>query len=711
MAAFFRNTTQPGLDGNVKDSTPSVVVPQTVEDRARWAAIPSELGAKQAALAQRRVEAAGEFDAWVASAKAEELGDEVSTKGLVAHAPLTEGVGDEIGAICGQPMKFKATGPVAWQPNGKIGPAPVLKAGATFDLGNQGDFEKDQPFSYGAWVRTTGTNGFAGIVARMAEAPGYRGWDLFQNGAAFSVHIVSQWPGDALKVITKANVVKAGQWQHVFMTYDGSGKAGGVRIYVDGAVVETKSEVDTLHSTIRNSVPLRIGQRSDGAAFEGGSVQDVRVYGRRLQETEVKALAKAGPLRAMLAVDAAKRTPEQKSALFDYYLTTKDSPSQEAQKAIAGLEQERDAIKARNPITHIQEEKKNSMPMAHILNRGNYDQPREKVEANVFHALHPLPQDAPKNRLGLAQWLNSPENPLTARVTINRFWQELFGTGLVKSSEDFGIMGESPPNQPLLDWLAVEFRESGWNVKHMITLMVTSATYRQSAVTTPEKLEKDPANRLLSRGPRFRMDAEMVRDYALAASGLLSPKIGGPSVRPYQPPNVWEVVGMVEGNTRVYKQDHGESLYRRSMYSFWKRMAPPASLDIFNAPAREVSCLRRERTNTPLQALVTLNDPQFLEAARVLAEKAIKTSAGDVDRTLEFISQRLLCRSLRPTERGIVKASLDDALSHYRANPKAAAELVAVGETKADPATDVAALAGWTLVANQLMNLDETLNK
>ena len=713
MAAFFRNTTQSGFDGNNRQGANAhIVVPQSPEDKARWVALPGEIAGRQELLAKRRAEAGPVFDAWLASAKSESPGEDADGRGLVAHAPLTEGVGDEIGAICGEPMTFKATGQVSWKPDGRIGPAPVLTAAANFNLGNQGDFEKDQAFSYGAWVRPAGNGAFAGIIARMDEDSAYRGWDLFQHGGEYAVHSVSTWEGDAMKVTTRGNRVKPNEWQHVFVTYDGSGKAGGVRVFINGAQAEVRVEKDALTGTIKTGVPLRIGQRSKGQAFEGGSVQDVRVYSRRLSGEEVASVHQNGPLRALLASDPAKRTPEQKNALYEHYLTTRDEPYREHQQVIARLQGERDAIKGRSPVTHIQEEKKDSQPTAHILMRGNYDQLGEKVEANVFHALHPLPQGAPKNRLGLAEWLVSPENPLTARVTMNRLWQEIFGTGLVKTSEDFGIMGEAPVNQALLDWLAVEFRESGWNVKHMVTLMVTSSAYRQSVVTTPEKLEKDRDNRLLSRGPRFRMDAEMIRDSALAASGLLSPKMGGPGVKPYQPDGIWDKVGMAEGDTRIYKPDTGENLYRRSVYNFWKRMAPPASLEIFNAPAREASCLRRERTNTPLQALVTLNDTQYIEAARVLAEKALLACGPDhADGVIAFMAGRLVSRPLRPEERGVVKGTADDMLSHFRAQPAAAAELLAVGERKPDPSLDAPTLAAWTMVANQLMNLDEALSK
>jgi hypothetical protein len=294
-------------------------------------------------------------------------------------------------------------------------------------------------------------------------------------------------------------------------------------------------------------------------------------------------------------------------------------------------------------------------------------------------------------------------------VTVNRFWQEVFGTGLVRSSGDFGITGELPSHPELLDWLAVEFRESGWDVKKLFRLMVTSAAYRQSAAATPEKLTKDSANRLLSRGPRFRMDAEMVRDHALAASGLLVKQIGGPSVKPYQPDGVWEAVSM-GGNTNRYQRDKGENVYRRSMYWFWKRSAPPASLDIFNAPSRENCCVKRERTNTPLQALVTLNDPQFVEAARALADRALEIGGETEEARIEFIAERLLARPFNADEMPIVKQSLADLVAWYKDHPDEAKQVIAVGDSK-PRAADPILLASWTMLTNELMNLDEVLCK
>ena len=351
---------------------------------------------------------------------------------------------------------------------------------------------------------------------------------------------------------------------------------------------------------------------------------------------------------------------------------------------------------------------------AFVLFRGDYDKRRDAVKAETPKSMPALPPDLPHTRLGLAQWLVSKDHPLTSRVTVNRYWQELFGTGFVRTSGDFGIAGELPSHPELLDWLALEFREptagKPWDVKQFFRLLVTSATYRQAALATPEKLAKDLDNRLLSRGPRFRMDAEMIRDQALASSGLLVRKLGGPSVRPYQPDGVWEAVAMIGSNTRDYRSDKGENLYRRSMYTFWKRSAPPASMEVLNAPNRELCTVRRDRTNTPLAALLTLNDVQFVEAARVLAEKTLASDTDDAKR-LDFIAKRLLARPFRDAELAIVNDGLQTLRAYYKAKPEEAKKLIAFGESKADAKLDASELATWTMLANQLMNLDEVLNK
>jgi hypothetical protein len=350
-------------------------------------------------------------------------------------------------------------------------------------------------------------------------------------------------------------------------------------------------------------------------------------------------------------------------------------------------------------------------PEAYVLFRGDYDKRREKVTPATPEALPPMPDDLPRNRLGFAQWLLRPEHPLTTRVTVNRFWQEVFGTGLVRSTGDFGVSGELPSHPELLDWLAAEFREKDWDVKRFFKLIVTSATYRQAATVSKEALQKDPQNKLLSRGPRYRLDAEMIRDCALASSGLLVRKLGGPSVKPYQPDGVWEAVAMNVSNTSIYRRESGENLYRRSMYTFWKRGAPPASMEIFNAPTREFCTVRRERTNTPLQALVTLNDVQFVEAARHLATRTLKQGGEAFEGRADFMARRLLARPFSPDELKVLREGFTELYGFYKAHPNDARQLISVGESPVDAMLDPPTLAAWTMLANQLMNLDEVLNK
>jgi hypothetical protein len=305
----------------------------------------------------------------------------------------------------------------------------------------------------------------------------------------------------------------------------------------------------------------------------------------------------------------------------------------------------------------------------------------------------------------------SSANPLTARVTVNRMWYELFGTGIVESTEDFGIMGQRPTHPELLDWLAAEFRESGWNIKHMYKLMVTSAVYRQSAKSSPQQLAKDPRNLLLSHGPRFRMDAEMLRDIALQASGLLVERIGGPSVKPYQPANTWEEVSYPSSDTVHYVQEHNDALYRRSMYTYVKRMASPPNMDAFDAPMRDVVCTRRQRTDTPLQALVTMNDVQWVEAARALAQRVIHEAGPDTQNRINHLSEILLAQNAPRPMAEALEASLHQMREHYAKDPKAAHSLVEIGEKKRDSSIPEPELAAWTIVASEMLNLDETMNK
>ncbi len=707
MAAFFNNTTQGARDGNIKNTPPTVAVPKQ-EDRKRWEELPGLLAQVRQQGQARREHARAEFDQWLASVTSEALIASLPQEKLYLHAPLNEGEGRTTQIhVDGAARPVSLAESASWQADSAS--VALQTEGAACELADVGDFDKEQPFTCAVWIKLTASDGYGAICARMDNANKYRGWDLWTQRRQIGLHLIDAWPDKALKVVGRRQV-PAHEWVHVAVSHDGSGKAAGIKVYYNGQAQPTNVENDRLQGSINTEVPFKIGQRSTGEPLSQAALRDLRIYRRALSGSEIESLAKLGRFSAVLAKHVEQRTETETNELYDYWLSAFDGSFRQLQRQREQLEQERKAIEARGTIAHVMQEKTDSAS-AYILFRGEYDKRRDQVAPDTPDVLPAFPSDLPRNRLGFAKWLLLPEHPLTARVTVNRFWQEVFGTGMVSTSGDFGVSGALPSHPELLDWLAVEFRESGWDVKRLLKLMVMSATYRQSAVATPAKLQRDPANRLLSRGPRFRMDAEMVRDHALAVSGLLVSRIGGPSVKPYQPPGVWEAIAMNVSNTRRYERGSGDDLYRRSVYTFVKRMAPPASMETFNAPNREYCVVRRERTNTPLQAFVTLNDEQFVEAARKLAQRALLEGGGTIDGRLKVLGLRLLARDFRREEKAIIHRSLAELLTFYVEHPTQAERLIHFGETEPDTSLNPVVLAAWTMLANQLMNLDEVLNK
>jgi hypothetical protein len=429
---------------------------------------------------------------------------------------------------------------------------------------------------------------------------------------------------------------------------------------------------------------------------------------------QVKTPALPAELQKILDVEKAKRTPEQTKQLTEYFL---QHVNPESRELLAGPMKEEADLKAKIanvdkavPSTLVMEDRKEAR-QAHILERGQYTEKRDPVASQIPEWIAPPVTDAPANRLGLAKWLVSPNHPLTARVTVNRFWQQYFGVGLVRTSEDFGVQGEQPSHPALIDWLAIDFIESGWDIKRFQKQLVMSATYMQSSRVTLEKMAADPENRLLARGPRFRLDAEIIRDQALAISGLLVSKIGGKSVKPYQPPGLWKPVGFGGSNTSVFKQDSGEALYRRSMYTFWKRTSPPPTMITFDAPDRETCRVRRARTNTPLQALVLMNDVQFVEAARRFAERVMKEGGSQTSERLSFAFRSVTSRSPRDVEAESLTALFNEYLAQFKKDPEAAKKLLAIGESPRDESLAVDELSAWTMITHLLLNLSETVTK
>jgi hypothetical protein len=519
-------------------------------------------------------------------------------------------------------------------------------------------------------------------------------------------------PEAAIRVAAVKPLPLDNAWKHIFFTYDGSGHASGVKIYVNGTPVATSVLKDNLgRKTIHIDAPMQLGWRNpEEHPAKEARYQDIRLYARTLASDEVKRLPFEDYVAEVTKQPAAQWTRDQSHAVTEFYLNNVDATWRGIQREIASLDEQLDQLSKGGDLTLVSWEK-STIPYANVLTRGVYTARTDRVEANTPHFLPPLPANEPRNRLALAKWTVSPENPLTARVTVNRMWYELFGTGLVETTENFGIMGQRPTHPELLDWLAVEFRDGGWNIKHMYKLMVMSATYRQSSKASPQQLAKDPRNVLWSRGPRFRMDAEMVRDIALQSAGLLVQKIGGPSVKPYQPPNIWEQVSYPTSDTVRYVQEHSDSLYRRSMYTYVKRMAPPPNMDAFDAPTRDVVCTRRQRTDTPLQALVTMNDVQWVESARALAERVIHEAGPLPEQKISRMGMILLAHAPSPPMASVLEKSFDEMQKHYAENQKDASSLVNVGEKRVDSSIPAPELAAWTMIASEMLNLDETLNK
>ena len=587
-----------------------------------------------------------------------------------------------------------------------------------------GWYERNQPFTVSIWVNMEDAK-MKGPLFNRSLGPfnGFRGYECVRlDDGRLAFRFSNVWPDDALDVET-LDKLPLNKWTHLTVTYDGSSRAEGLRLYTNGQPARTRAVTDHLtQSTIwgkkktnwgAGTPNFSIGQRHD-YNFKGYAVDELRVYNRKLTVLEVRSLfAQRDELEA--ALRNPRRTPAQQAALFDYYLTNVDRLAQERRLVREQQLGEETRVLNEQIDVMVMRERKYARP-THLLKRGAYDAPGEVVTPAVLHSLKPMTDDMPKNRLGLSQWLLTPENPLFSRVMVNRFWQQYFGQGLAKNSDDFGNQGALPSHPELLDYLAVKFREGTggsqpWNVKAIHKLIVMSATYRQSSAVPDKAREADFDNTYLTRGASYRMSAEQVRDGALAAAGLLTRRIGGPSVHPYQPGGIWEA--LATRNAVKYEQSHGDTLYRRSLYTIWKRSAPPPMMLNFDAAERHTCVVKRQKTSTPLQALVTLNDPQFVEAARVLAQQQVtksQTGAG-ADKTINQFFKAVISRPARPQELQLMKQFYADELADFKKNPNRVKELLSVGEYPVDKQLNPAELAAWTVVASTLMNFDEAIIK
>ena len=713
--AFYNNNSDPGMQTRRGNQAPVVNVVDVGQSK-KIAAIEKRKDELAKKLQARKKDAVAAFDEW-----ADEQFLEVAEKGekkplepggLVAHLPLDSFDKNLTKDLVRKQGENKLHGKAKAIGTGKFGGGLKIEGNGFVEVKGFGDFEWNQPFSYGCWIKAPNGNQNGCVLGKMDEGNSYRGYDLWlQNGFA-GAHVISKWQENAVKVVSKKRIT-AKKWQHLFVTYDGSGSAAGTQIYVNGEKQQKTVEADGLNASIVTKKPLRLGRRFNSSFSNGVEIDDVRFYDRALSDAEVKSLSGSDPIGPLLAISKADRTPAQTNALLEHYLNSLDQPYKDIVAQRRKLDGELAGLNKGSKVTSMvmADNPQNKMRKTYLLMRGNYASPDKSAEiaAGTPAFLPEMDEDLPKTRLGMAKWLMSPEHPLTARVTANRHWQTIFGRGIVDSPSDFGSQGSWPTHPELLDWLAADLRDNGWNVKRAIKQMVMSATYRQSSVTSEEHLEKDPLNRLLVRAPRFRLMGEFVRDNALAVSGLLNKQFGGAGVKPYQPPGLWVEVSLSGG--RRFSRDKGEKLYRRSMYTYWKRSAPHPGLMAFDTPTREKCVLQRQRTNTPMQALVTLNDEQFVEAARHFAQRILKSDKKDFASRLDLAFELATSRPADDLRKQVLQAAHDEQLSIFKAEPDRATKLLAVGESKRDESLDSAEHAAWTIVAGMILNLDETLNR
>lgn len=661
LYAFFNNMREKGLVYNFGNEEPMIKAP-TPEMESKLAALEALLAARQKAWDGLQQRVKRDFESWMKRAAATAK-DWSVTRDLGVDEP--------------QSRHFDGAAQTELE---------------TTDPIKSGRFEYLEPFSAAAWINPQVPDG--AILSRGEDYLEGTGYYLLLVKGKLRFTVTLRYTDISLRIETEAPV-PLNQWQHVAVTYDGKRKASSVHIYFNGREQAKNVLFDELTYPFAGKVPFRIG---GGAGFRfQGDIRGVRTFRRALTADEVASLT----VDLSIAQLAAKqnRTPAESAKLKLCFLENHAAAEiRAAQQSLAAARAERDKYYDSIPTVMVMVE--GPVRQAHILKRGAYDAPGDPVTAGVPAFLPPLPAGANNDRLTLARWLVDRRNPLTARVTVNRFWQMLFGVGLVKTTEDFGSQGEWPRYLDLLDWLAVEFMDSGWNVRHMLKTIVMSDAYRQSSKASQDLLARDPENRLLARGPRVRLSAEMIRDQALAVSGLLAEKIGGPSVKPYQPPRLWQELSGGGG----YQQDKGDGLYRRSLYTYWKRTVPPPYMVNFDSPTRETCTVRESRTNTPLQALNLMNDTIFVEASRKLAERMLESS-----KPIEYGYRAVLGRSPTSKETQILDAALKRFETRYTADQAAARELVSIGDSKSNG--DAVRVAPYAALANLILNLDEAVTK
>ena len=689
LFAFFNNIDESGLYSHFTNATPTPTLLLTDENTERRLKETREAAEKAETALQNLKETRREaFQEWRKS-----WDGKIEPIGMTGKYALDAVEGGKT-PNAADPEKSASAGGAA-PVEGRLGGALQLDGDSPVTLNGVGSFNRSQPFAVSIWIRPA-QNHERAVVFHSSRAwtdAGSRGYQLLIEDGRLSASLIHFWPGNAIRTRAR-QPLPVNEWTHAVMSYDGSSKASGLKIYMNGEEAETDIVRDNLYKDITygGAIPLAVGQRFRDKGFAGGQADEIAVFNRALTALEARNL-----------YEPAENPGEEE--LFEYYFAAVDETAAQLRSERDKARSERDGVENGIPEIMTMEEMEERRP-AYVLARGAYDAPGERAYPNAPEAVQPFAEGLPKNRLGLAQWTVSPRNPLAARVAVNRYWQTLFGTGFVSTPEDFGSQGSPPSHPELLDWLALKFIETGWDQKGMIKTMAMSAAYRQDSAAPLETIQRDPENRLISRGPRVRLSAEMIRDAALDAAGLLNEKIGGRSVKPYQPDGLWR-----EKSGGTYRRETGMNLFRRSLYTYWKRGSPPPAMLILDAEMREVCAAKRRVTNTPIQALLLMNDVQYIEAARAMAERVMRETGGSVERSLRLAHRLATSRQPTAQETAVLRRLYDAQYEHFWDNPDQAYRLLSAGDSGFDANLEMTQLAATAMIANALLNSDEALTK
>lgn len=707
--SFFNSVNEVGNIPYAGEASPTVILTTQVEDD-RLAAIQDMIRALEKSVDPADSAFDDGFDDWLPA-----HGVSVEPMGLIAHYPIEEFV-EKDGLLTLEDRVQPDSAGYFWGDKDNLPPivdgidgnAMTLVGDGWLDMGDKRHhFDRTDSFSLSLWFRIDNPGSYGPLMSKTSGLfDGNRGYHVFLNeDHTLTASLVHVAPDNQISTRSE-NSVSLNEWHHVVLTYDGSSKAEGIILSLDGNKMKSYVEVDNLKQSTTITIDpftgdstnwagrgnLRIGfSDNNQRMLDGVTVDDLKVFDRALTRLEIRNIAG-------LEMDS--------EGLRAYYVSTVSLRYQSVYLKLKKLREEENFILTHAPEVMVMRDLPEPRE-TFLLYRGRYDQPRQRVDYGTPEAVLGFSDDLPRNRLGLAQWLFDEANPLTARVAVNRLWQQVFGKGIVETADNFGSQGAVPTHPALLDYLATAYRASGWDTKAMLKRLVLSSTYRQNSIVSPEALKRDPDNTLLARGPSRRLTAEMVRDNALSVSGLLIDDIGGPPVKPYQPAGLWKEQATRNGTE--YVQDHGNDLYRRSLYTIWKRTTPPPAMMNFDTSERNLCIVKRQSTSTPLQALVLMNDPQFVEASRILAERMYLEGGASDESRIAFGFRALTSRGPSADEMHVLRALLQEERRDYEGNKAAARKLLATGEFPRDralPSPEVAALA---IVASTIMNFDATI--